>query len=119
MCMFCYAMCDKCKPAEQKVFTCKSCGKARILTRDECLCALGYPEAVREEAREKLPTGTILCANCGADLTALVTSAIRPRACSYSGITCAYPCKRSERARSENDKPCEKQVVAKSELAVA
>lgn len=110
MCMHCSQMCDKCKPADVKAFTCSVCGKATILSRTDCLYALGYWKTPKKDAGSEQ---TFCCRHCGTDLTEVIRQTVRPKACVYSGITCGYPCRRNERVRKPNDKPCRKQVVVR------
>ena len=117
VCMHCSQMCDKCKPAERRAFVCGSCGKATILSRGDCLYALGYWKAAKPEGeRASGDEGTrrFSCRHCGASLADAVREAVRPLPCRYSGIVCAYPCRRRDRSRGAADAPCRKQVLAKN-----
>ncbi|RDB63359.1 hypothetical protein C1878_05750 [Gordonibacter sp. 28C] len=116
MCMHCSQMCDKCKPAERKAFVCGACGKATILSRGDCLYALGYWKAPKPKAGHAPDDGAasrFSCRHCGADLADAVREVVRPQPCRYSGIVCAYPCGRRDRPRGGADAPCRKQVLAK------
>ena len=53
MCMHCSQMCDRCKPPEMRALSCGSCGKATVLSRADCLCALGYWKGPEGKAGER------------------------------------------------------------------
>lgn len=114
MCMHCSIRCDKCKPAEMKGFMCPTCGKPALLSREDCLYAMGYFKM------PKLPDGSenerarirYACKHCGTDLSSTVTESITPQPCLYSNIICGYPCGKRHRSRSAKAEVCRKQVFA-------
>lgn len=116
MCMHCSQMCDKCKPAEMKAFVCTACGSANILSRADCLYALGYWK--RPASKHGGEETDFRCRNCGVGLSDVVRRTVRPRVCRYSQIRCGYPCLRSERVRGPFDAACRKQVLARDVVAV-
>lgn len=111
MCMHCSQFCDNCKPAELSAFLCETCGKSTILSRKECLIALGYWKEAEGE-----PHRASTCMQCGAALDDVIRREIEPLPCLYSGITCGYPCRRRERHRGPHDEPCRKQILAQASV---
>ena len=119
MCMNCNAMCGKCRPPLLKGFVCPSCGKASILTRDDCMYILGYWLEVpssKLDAMKESGNSCFLCEHCGASLADEVRKAVVPRKCQYSGIDCGWPCGKWNRIRREGESPCAKQVVARCRI---
>ena len=113
MCETCNPLCGNCKPPALKAVVCPACGKATLLTREECLLHLGRPhrmtDAERAMAAER-PFGAPACASCGASLREALEQRVVPRACSFSGIVCGYPCGQSSATRRPDDAPCAHQV---------
>lgn len=113
MCETCNPLCGQCKAAKYKVVLCPSCGKATMLSREACLFALGRPHRMSDYERKLIESGEIgaaVCRSCGADLLPTLEEALRPLACTYSGIVCGYPCGRRTERRGERDEPCATQV---------
>jgi hypothetical protein len=115
MCMYCSALCDKCKPAELKGVVCPECGKAAMYKREDFLYALGYwKRKGSAQEQDAWLHERFRCKKCGTDLLSEARDLVRPVPCAYSGIICGYPCGRSNRERGLQDDPCKKQVIARS-----
>ncbi len=117
MCMHCSQMCDNCKPADMRAFQCEACGKTSILSREDCLLALGYWKlpSLPDGSPDPSSAQRYACRTCGADLSGTIRFAILPRECLYAGILCGYPCGRHTRKRTETGAPCRKQILARTD----
>ena len=120
MCMNCNAMCGKCRPPLLKAFVCDSCGKAVILTREDCLYVLGYWQEFSSNDRSRIAENLdrrFACKHCGNSLVNTVRKAVISKECEYSGIKCGWPCGKWNKKRREGEDPCRKQIVAKNRIA--
>lgn len=120
MCMNCNAMCGKCRPPLLKAFVCDACGKAVILTREDCLYVLGYWQEFSSADCDRISSNLdrrFACKHCGESLVEVVRKAVIAKDCSYSKIKCGWPCGKWNRERRQGEEPCRKQIIAKNRVA--
>ena len=110
MCQSCSPFCGKCITPLLKSVKCSQCGFSSALTRDECIVYLGYRRLKDVKDEMKHGDESPHCEKCGADIYNDLVDAVVPQICSYSGITCGYPCGRFSRKRLVGDSLCMKQT---------
>mgnify|MGYP007024218409 CR=1 FL=1 len=82
-CWVCNPFCGKCQPAPKKSAQCPECGTCTIFDR-----------------RDIIAGADLQCKKCGADLSEIARP--KPVLCSYSGLTCAYPCGKSTSSHDDD-----------------
>lgn len=107
MCETCNPLCGGCKPAALRSVLCPECGKVTLLTREECVDALGRP---RRGRRRGDPRPEARCRWCGAGLGEALTRAVPSAPCRFAGIVCGYPCGQRDHERRPGEGPCASMV---------
>ena len=94
-----------------KALLCPKCGKAKVLSREECLTRLG-----RKHRKDSILapavdySGPLLCTECGLDLQKTLEDAVEPLPCIRSHIICGYPCGAREKKLLDGEAKCRNMV---------
>ena len=111
MCETCNLFCGGCRPARLKAVLCPNCGKAIVLSRDECLTRLN-----RKYRKDSTMAPTVdcskglICAGCKTDLMPALEKTVEPLPCIRSGILCGWPCGLREKPLEPGEQKCQYMV---------
>ena len=94
-----------------KALLCPECGRAMVLSREECLVRLGRKHRKSSNLAPKADySEPLLCASCGRNLQGVLEDAIEPLPCARSQIVCGYPCGAREKPSLPGESKCQNMV---------